>query len=69
MNNGKYRHWSQQEREEHFLDMCEGFKDDLVDEHEFRSELASLGYNATEIEDLVREHRPSPPENDDGFEG
>lgn len=62
----KFRHWSQQDRDDHFLDLCSGFEDGLIEEAEFRSELGHLGYNATDIEELVREHRCKPPENEDG---
>lgn len=65
----KYGHWTQQERDEHFLDLCAGFKDGLVDESIFRIELGQLGYNATDIEDIVKQNAPTAPENEDGDYG
>lgn len=49
---------SSQEKSEIFLDACEAFHTDIISEKEFRETLAKLGYNATEIEDLVRNPQP-----------
>lgn len=49
---------SQAEKDEMFLDACEAFQTERISEKEFRETLAQLGYNATDIEDLVR--NPSP---------
>lgn len=58
----KFRHWSKQERDDHFLDLCAGFEDGLVEEDLFRNELGHLGYTATDIEELVKLHKPTAPE-------
>lgn len=62
----KYKHWSTEEKAEHLTYLIEGFQDDLISEEIFRKELAELGNNATDIEDLVKQSRPSPPEKFDG---
>lgn len=50
---------SQSEKDEIYLDCCVAFEIGLIPESVFRAELARLGYNATDIEDVVRQHRPS----------
>lgn len=49
---------SQQEKAEMFLDLLQAFSTDVITEKEFRESLAKLGYNATDIEDLVRSPKP-----------
>lgn len=48
---------SQSEKDEMYLDACEGFSSGVINEREFRDTLGRLGYNATDIEDCVRQHR------------
>lgn len=52
---------TQQEKDEIFLDSCDAFLTTVITEEQFRADLARLGYNATEIEDLVKEYRPNTP--------
>jgi hypothetical protein len=61
-----YRQLNQQEKDEVFLDACEAFELSELSEELFRAILGNLGYNATDIEDIVREHRPPAPENSNG---
>lgn len=49
---------SQSEKDEMYLDACAAYKAGLIDELDLRKCLASLGYTATEIEDIERQHRP-----------
>ena len=49
---------SSQEKEEMYLDACEAYNSEQIDEFEFRKQLAKLGYNATDIEDCVKQHQP-----------
>ena len=60
-------HWlsglSRAEVDEMYNDACSAFNASLIDEKEFRTTLGTLGYNATDIEDCVKQHRPPPPEN------
>lgn len=62
-----YHHLSQEEKAEIYQDRCEAFQGGVIQEDYFRKELVKLGYNATEIEDLVKFYSPSPPENDMEF--
>lgn len=55
---------SQQEKDEMFLDLCSAFNTETIGEQEFRQSLARLGFNATDIEGYVNEHRPSGDDND-----
>lgn len=54
---------SREERTELFLDACAAYNNDQIGEKEFIETLAKLGYNATDIEDLVKSNVPTPPEN------
>lgn len=56
---------SREEKEEMVKDACDAYNDARISEQEFRASLGKLGYNATDIEDLVKFYRPAPPENDD----
>ncbi len=47
---------TQSEKDEIYLDLCVAFESDVITESEFRKGLASLGYNATDISDIVRQH-------------
>jgi len=49
---------SQSEKDEMYLDSCVAFETEVINEKEFRETLAKLGYNATDIEDIVRDNRP-----------
>lgn len=49
------------ERDELYLDACLAFKTNVINEIEFIQTLTYLGYNATDIEDCVKEHRPEGP--------
>lgn len=49
---------SSSEKEEMYLDACEAYNAEQINEQEFRSQLAKLGYNATDIEDCVKQHQP-----------
>lgn len=47
------------ERLEMYEDACLAFKNDIISEKEFRSHLAKLGYNASDIDDEVRRNAPT----------
>lgn len=49
---------SQAEKDEMYLDSCAAFNTEVISEKEFRLTLAKLGYNATEIEEIVKQHAP-----------
>ena len=49
---------SQEDKDEMYLDLCAAFNSDTISEQEFRQQLGKLGYNATDIEDCVKQHRP-----------
>lgn len=49
---------SQSEKDEMYLDACEAFNTEVISDFEFRLTLAKLGYNAKDIEDCVKQHRP-----------
>lgn len=53
---------SQSEQDEIYLDACEAFTANQIDEREFREVLNKLGYNATDTEDCVKQYRPPTPE-------
>lgn len=53
-----YQHLPKEEKDEIYNDRCEAFELDMISEKEFRSVLGKLGYNATEIEEIVRFYRP-----------
>lgn len=60
---------STSERQEIFEDGCEAFSTEVISESDFRKILIELNYNATDIEDLVKEYNPPAPENYDGGAG
>ena len=62
-----YFHLSQEDKDEIFDDRCDAFRMNLISEQYFRQELARLGYNATEIEEVVKHCRPPPGEEDGEF--
>jgi hypothetical protein len=49
---------SQSDKAEMYLDLCEAYNSEQINELEFRGQLARLGYNATDIEDCVKQHQP-----------
>lgn len=49
---------SKSDKDEIYLDLCEAYNAEQIDEREFRMQLAKLGYNATDIESCVRQHQP-----------
>jgi Holliday junction resolvasome RuvABC DNA-binding subunit len=49
---------SQSEKDEMYLDACEAFNIEVISEKEFRETLVQLGYNATDIEEIVKDQRP-----------
>lgn len=49
---------SQTEKDEMYLDACAAYAAGSIDELDLRQTLAKLGYNATEIEETERQHRP-----------
>lgn len=49
---------SQSDKDEMYLDACEAFNGGRINEREFRKTLGELGYNATDIEDCVKQHQP-----------
>jgi len=49
---------SQSDKAEMLLDACEAYNAEQISEKEFREQLAKLGYNATDIEDCVKQHQP-----------
>lgn len=49
---------SGEERAEIYLDMCTAFNTRVILEEEFRATLGELGYNATDIEEIVTQHAP-----------
>lgn len=49
---------SSADKDEMYLDACEAFNAEQINEREFREQLAKLGYNATDIEDCVKQHQP-----------
>ncbi len=59
-----YHHLSAEEKAEIYEDRTAAFQGGYISEIIFRIEMALLGKNATEIEELVKFYRPEPPEND-----
>lgn len=57
---------SAEERTEIYLDACAGFNGEFINEAGFREVLAKLGYNATDIEETVRQHAPSQGSSSEG---
>lgn len=53
-----YDQLSQSEKDEMFLDACAAYNNCQIDELDLRKTLAKLGYNAKDIEDIEKEHRP-----------
>lgn len=49
---------STEERLEMYEDACQAFSRLIIDEKEFRTHLAKLGYNASDIEDEVKRNAP-----------
>lgn len=49
---------SQDEKTEMYLDACSAYNSGIINELELRQTLAKLGYNATEIQEIERQHRP-----------
>ena len=54
---------TQSEKDEIFNDAVDAFNQDLISELDFRITLRRIGYNAKDIEDLVKCYTPPPPEN------
>lgn len=50
-------------------DLCDAYEANRINEIEFRSSLGKLRLNATDIEELVKFHRPPAPENDNDYSG
>lgn len=57
---------SEEDKQEMVQDSCDAFREDKISEVEFRQSLGKLGFNATDIEGLVKDYRPEPPENANG---
>ena len=57
---------SQEEKDEMLLDACAAFNAEQINETELTATLAKLGFNATDIRDIIRANRPRPPEDEDG---
>lgn len=57
---------SSEEKCEMEEDSCEAFQRGMISDIEFRLALGRLGYNATDIQDFVKQYRPGPPENEHG---
>ena len=51
---------SQDEKDEMYLDACSAYNAGIINDRELREALARLGYNATDIEEIERQHRPAP---------
>lgn len=49
---------STEERADMYDDACQAFSRGIINEREFRTNLAKLGYNASDIEDEVRKNAP-----------
>lgn len=49
---------SQSEKDEMVLDAVQAFIAEEINEKELRETLVNLGYNATDIEDIVRKPQP-----------
>lgn len=55
---------SDEDKREMFQDSTAAFQADQINEKEYRAALIKLGYNATDIEDCVKQYRPDEPELD-----
>ena len=55
---------SREEIEEMFLDACAAYNIGVIGSVEFTMTLVKLGYNATDIKELERDHRPRPAEDE-----
>lgn len=55
---------SDEDRKEIYEDTCAAYQAGVISLVEFTSRLAEIGYNATDISDLEKFYRPSPPEDD-----
>lgn len=53
------------EIQEMVADSCVAYNTGVITAREFVESLGKLGYNATDIADLVEFHKPTAPENDD----
>ena len=51
---------TQEEKDEIFLDLTSAFEQDQITELDFRMGLRRIGFNATDIEDMVKIYRPKP---------
>jgi hypothetical protein len=49
---------SDQDKAEMYLDATAAYNCEIISEKEFRATLVKLGYNATDIEDAVKQHAP-----------
>jgi len=49
---------SREEWREIFDDACASYNTGIIDDQEFRMILAKLGFNASDIQDKVKEHQP-----------
>lgn len=47
------------EKTEMFLDACAAYNANAISYKEFQETLAKLGYNATDIDELEKQHAPS----------
>lgn len=57
---------SDTDKKEMYEDSCAAYQAGIIDDKDFKTALASLGYNATDIEDAEKFYRPSPAENSNG---
>lgn len=57
---------SSSEKREMEEDSCEAFQRGMISDMDFRLALGRLGYNATDIQDFIKQYSPEPPENADG---
>lgn len=56
---------SQEEKREIQEDACVAYQTGVIPLTEFSGILAGIGMNATDIAELEKFYRPSPPENED----
>lgn len=56
---------SDQDKKDIHEDACAAYQAGGISLVEFTAKLAEIGYNATDIADLEKFYRPTPPENDD----
>ena len=52
---------TQSEKDEIFLDSCDAYVEGKITTEQFRSDLVRCGYNASDIEDLIKEYKPNTP--------